>query len=112
MIYKEFRYTVEYKSMWESEKSSLEKMGIKCCAALKDDSQLTGVILLADRSRKAHIGYGDLQLLSSIISVASIAIKNASLYEQAWNEARTDEMTGLLNRKYFYEVLNQEFEKK
>ena len=26
-------------------------------------------------------------------------------------EARTDEMTGLLNRKYFYEVLNEEFEK-
>lgn len=111
VLYREFRYTVEYKSMWESEKFSLEKMGVKCCAALKDNSGLTGVILLADRSGKSHIGYGDIQLLSSIISVASIAIKNARLYEQAWNEARTDEMTGLLNRKYFYEVLNQEFEK-
>lgn len=111
LIYKEFRYTVEYKSMWESEKYGLEKLGVRCCAALKDNSQLTGVILLADRSGKHHIGYGEIQLLSSITSVASIAIKNARLYEQAWNEARTDEMTGLLNRKYFYEILNQEFEK-
>lgn len=111
MLYREFRYTVEYKSMWESEKYSLEKLGVKCCAALKDDSQLTGVILLADKSGRGHIRYGDLQLLSSVTSVASIAIKNARLYEQARNEARTDEMTGLLNRKYFYEVLNREFEK-
>ena len=33
------------------------------------------------------------------------------MYEKACIEARTDEMTGLLNRKYFYEVLNEEFEK-
>ena len=111
LLYKEFRYTVEYKSMWESEKHNLEKLGVKCCAALKDNGQLTGVILLADRTGRCHIGYSDLQLLASITSVASIAIKNARLYEHAWHEARTDEMTGLLNRKYFYELLNQEFEK-
>lgn len=52
-----------------------------------------------------------MQLISSVTSVASIAIKNARLYEKACIEARTDEMTGLLNRKYFYEVLNEEFEK-
>src|SRR5699024_7120448 len=34
LLYKEFRYTVEYKSMWESEKHNLEKLGVKCCAAL------------------------------------------------------------------------------
>ena len=111
LIYKEFRYSVEYKSMWENEKYQLEKMGIQCCVGLKDDSQLTGVILIADRNGKKSVGYNDIQILSSITSVASIAIKNAKLYEQAYLEARTDEMTGLLNRKYFYEVLNQEFEK-
>lgn len=50
-------------------------------------------------------------MLSSVSSVASIAIKNARLYEAAWTEARTDELTGLLNRKYFYEILDEEYEK-
>ena len=30
---------------------------------------------------------------------------------RAWTEARTDELTGLLNRKYFYEILDEEYEK-
>lgn len=111
LIYKEFCYTVEYKSMWENEKYQLEKMGIQCCAGLKDDNQLIGIILLAGHNPRKHLGYNDIQLLSSIISVSSIAIKNARLYERAYMEARMDELTGLLNRKYFYEVLNQEFEK-
>lgn len=111
LIYKEFKYTVEYKSMWESEKYELEKMGVKCCVALKDDHCLTGVILIASTNPRKTLLYNDVQMLSSISSVSSIAIKNAKLYERAYMEARTDEMTGLLNRKYFYEVLNKEFEK-
>lgn len=62
-------------------------------------------------SSKKGLVYDEVQLISSVTSVASIAIKNARLYEKACIEARTDEMTGLLNRKYFYEVLNEEFEK-
>lgn len=111
LLYREFRYSVEYKSMWESEKHELEKMGLHCCVALKDDNQLVGILLLCDHTGKRQLGYSDLQILSSITSVASIAVKNARMYEQACLEARTDELTGLLNRKYFYEILNQEFEK-
>lgn len=33
------------------------------------------------------------------------------MYETVYNEARSDELTGLLNRKYFYEALNNEYEK-
>ena len=110
LIYQEFKYTVEYKSMWESEKNELEKMGLRCCVALKDAHSLTGVILIASRNSRKTLLNVDVQMLSSVSSVASIAIKNAKLYERAYLEARTDEMTGLLNRKYFYEVLNEEFE--
>ena len=111
LIYREFRYTVEYKSMWENEKYELEKMGLRCCVALKDDEHLTGVLLIASTDHKKNLSFNDIQMLASVSSVASIAIKNARLYERAYTEARTDEMTGLLNRKYFYEVLYQEFEK-
>lgn len=36
IIYRDFRYTVEYKSMWESEKHRLDKTHIRYCAGLKD----------------------------------------------------------------------------
>ena len=111
LIYREFRYTVEYKSMWESEKHQLDKKHIRYCAGLKDGEHLTGVLLITAPTSKKGLVYDEVQLISSVTSVASIAIKNARLYEKACMEARTDEMTGLLNRKYFYEVLNEEFEK-
>lgn len=111
LIYREFRYTVEYKSMWESEKHQLDKKHIRYCAGLKDGEHLIGVLLITAPASKKGLVYDEVQLISSVTSVASIAIKNARLYEKACMEARTDEMTGLLNRKYFYEVLNEEFEK-
>lgn len=110
LIYREFRYTVEYKAMWESEKEQMDKMKVCCCVGLKEEECLSGVILVTSQSSRKNLPYNDIQMLSSVSSVSSIAIKNAKLYEQAYMEARTDELTGLLNRKYFYEVLNKEFE--
>ena len=89
----------------------MDKKHIRYCAGLKDGDCLAGVILITAPSSKKGLVYDEVQLISSVTSVASIAIKNARLYEKACIEARTDEMTGLLNRKYFYEVLNEEFEK-
>lgn len=111
MLMREFRTTVKYKAMWETEKRQLSEMKIEACVGLKDDEQLVGVIMLSEKKGRKKIDINDLKLLNSISSVASIAIKNAHLYEQANYEARTDELTGLLNRKYFTEVLNEEFEK-
>ena len=111
IIYHDFRYSVEYKSMWEEEKHQLDKNHTRYCAGLKDGDNLAGVILITSSSSKKRLAYDEVEIISNITSVASIAIKNAKLYENARLEARTDELTGLLNRKYFYEVLNEEFEK-
>ena len=111
IIYRDFRYSVEYKSMWEEEKHQLDKNHTRYCAGLKDGDNLAGVILITSSSSKKRLAYDEVEIISNITSVASIAIKNAKLYENARLEARTDELTGLLNRKYFYEVLNEEFEK-
>lgn len=110
ILMKDFRTMVEYRSMWEEEKKLLSDLKIEVCVGLKDDDQLVGVLMLAEKSGKKHLGINHLKLLNSIASVASIAIKNARLYEKAYNEARTDELTGFLNRKYFHEVLNETFE--
>ena len=111
ILMREFRTTVEYKAMWETEKKQLRDRKIEACIGLKDDEELVGVLLLGEKKGRKKLDNNDLKLMNSIASVASIAIKNARLYEHAYYEARTDELTGLLNRKYFTEVLNEEFEK-
>lgn len=98
----------EYRSMWESEKEQLKKLNISHFIALKNDQELIGMVLLAGEN-KNKIQYKDLLMISSVASIVSMAIQNAQLYERVYKEARTDELTGLLNRKYFADVLNQLF---
>lgn len=111
LMMREFRHSMEYKSMWESEKQNLEDLHIECCSGFRSDEELDGMILLSNKGSKGHITFNDQRMIDSIRSIASIAIKNAKLYKKAYEEARTDELTGLLNRKYFYEVLEEEYER-
>ena len=115
LLMRDFRRTVEYKSMWESEKEQLSFLRVECCLPLKDGDDLVGLVLLGGKENKRRIRKEyteeDIMFLNSIESVSSIAVKNSRLYEKAYEEARTDELTGLLNRKYFYEVLDECYEK-
>ena len=81
IIYRDFRYSVEYKSMWEEEKHQLDKNHTRYCAGLKDGDNLVGVVLITDSSAKKRLVYDEVEVISNITSVASIAIKNARLYE-------------------------------
>jgi diguanylate cyclase (GGDEF)-like protein/putative nucleotidyltransferase with HDIG domain len=111
LLMKDFKRTVAYKSMWENEKRQLLDMEIECAVPLRDDSGMTGIILLSEKEKKSNFTYKDISFLDSVNSIGSIAVKNSKLFEKAYLEARTDELTGLLNRKYFYEILQQEYEK-
>ncbi|MGN0373168.1 MAG: HD domain-containing phosphohydrolase [Enterocloster sp.] len=115
LLLRNFKRTVEYKSMWEEEKAQLAELKVECFLPLKDGDELTGLVLLGckENKRKMRKEYSeeDIMFLNSIESVSSIAVKNSRLYEKAYAEARTDELTGLLNRKYFYEILEESFEK-
>jgi diguanylate cyclase (GGDEF)-like protein/putative nucleotidyltransferase with HDIG domain len=107
----EFIHSVGYKSMWESEKLQLMKLGITYCTSLKDNDKLIGLILFSDKGRNNKLKDQDIIMISSISAVASIAINNAHTYEKAYLEARTDELTGALNRRHFFETIHNEFEK-
>ncbi len=111
LMMKDFKHTVEYKSMWENEKKQLQEIGLECAVPLRDDSGMIGIILLSEKEKKVNYTYRDISFLDSVNSIGSIAVKNSKLFEKVYMEARTDELTGLLNRKYFYEVLQQEYEK-
>ena len=111
LLFKDFKKLSAYKSMWEKEKNEIEKMGIDCFAPLCDEESLVGIVAISKNNTTENFNYDDIDFLSSVNSISSIAIKNSTLYEKAYLEARTDELTGLLNRKYCCELLDTEYEK-
>lgn len=107
LLMKDFRRTVAYKSMWETEKQLLKLLDIECVVPLKDENQLVGFVMITEKEKRS-LNADDLAFLDSVSSIGSIAVKNSHLYEKVYMEARIDELTGLLNRKYFYETLEEE----
>lgn len=111
LLMRDFRRTAQYKSMWESEKRHLAEWKIECFVALKDESDLIGIIMLSEKVKRAAYNHDDINFLKSVNSVSSIAVKNSRLYERAYKEARRDELTGLLNRKCFMETLAEQVQR-
>ena len=111
LLMKDFRRTVAYKSMWETEKQLLKMLDIECIVPLKDENQLVGFVMVTEKEKRSILNADDLAFLDSVSSIGSIAVKNSHLYEKVYMEARIDELTGLLNRKYFYETLEAEVER-
>lgn len=111
LLMKDFKRTMAYKSMWETEKKQIADLDIECMAPLKDEDQLIGIVLLSGKEKSGGFTYDDASFLASVDSIGSIAVKNSKLYEKVYYEARTDELTGLLNRKYFYETIQEEYKK-
>lgn len=107
----EFQTTTEYRALWEEEKNLYKKLEVQCCIGFRSEDSLAGLLLLSGKGKKERINFREVNMLESISSIVSIALQNAKLYEKAYHEAVTDELTGLLNRRHFYEILEQEFEK-
>lgn len=109
MMLADFYRNIEYRSMWEEEKKRLQALKIRCLIPLREGNELIGILLLSGKPKNKKFTYADESFLASVKTVASIAIKNAALYEKAYYDARTDDLTGLVNRKYFYKILNDQF---
>ena len=107
VLIEDLRRSAIYRSMWEREKKQLEDLGIRCFLPLVDEEELVGIVLLSNKEKHTAYNVQDRDYLQSLASVCSIAVKNSRLYEKAWLEARTDDLTGLLNRNYFYEKLEE-----
>lgn len=101
LLYRDFKRTAGYRSMWEQEKELFDSLHIECVVPLMEQ-ELIGMMLLSRKVKKASFSYDELNFLSSVASISTIALKNSQLYEMAYHEAISDELTGLLNRKYFY----------
>lgn len=108
-IVSEFRSSPLYLSVWESEKELFRRLNIDCVAALKDGREVIGLVLIAAGEREKAYSYNEMSFLTTVASIGSIALKNASLYEKMFREARIDSLTGVYNYKSFVEMLGEEF---
>ena len=105
----EFKRTTVYRSMWEKEKSLFTALKAECFIPMASEGELVGIILLPEKKDKPW-RESDISVIQSIAEMCANALRDAYVYERAIDEARIDKLTGLINRKYFLELLDREFE--
>ncbi len=108
---REFESSPAYLSMWAEEKRLFKSLDIECVLSLKNNDEIVGLVLLSGKERHAKYSNSEYSFLSTIGSIAAISVKNASLYEQVYREARIDVLTGVYNYKYFMDRTYEEFKK-
>jgi diguanylate cyclase (GGDEF)-like protein len=74
------------------------------------EQTVLGVVTVVDPQDGAF-GPDDVETLAGLAVQAGVAIENARLHRAVEQQAVTDELTGLANRRQFYEVLGREFER-
>lgn len=110
-LYSDFRKTTAYKSMWEQEKRQMEAIMASYVLPFNGDGKILGVAILSEKDTKKAYSYAEIKFLESVASVASIALKNAMLYQEIEREALLDPLTGLFNRRTLNRGLEEVFEK-
>lgn len=111
LLMKEFKHSNIYKSLHDSEKRLFSDLNTNCIVPLIMGDELIGLILLSGKQKTDNYSLDDIILLESAQAIVSVAVKNASLYEQAKYDACTDSLTGIFNRKSFINTLENEVEK-
>ena len=74
------------------------------------EHQLLGLVTTVD-PEDGGFGDDDIESLSALAVQAGVAIENARLHRVVERQAVTDALTGLANRRQFYEVLGREYER-
>lgn len=105
MIERDYIATSYYWHLSEEERQKHRKLQIECFVGINGEQDFSGIILLSAKSTGRRYTQKDVDFLASLNSIASIAIKNSRLYEAAYEEARKDYLTGVANRKCFYETM-------
>jgi two-component system cell cycle response regulator len=89
----------------------LLRAGAALAAPLVAGEKLEGVIVIANPDDARHFDGEDEQLLDLFARQAAIAVQNARLFEEVRHLARTDPLTGLYNRRHFFELAQRELER-
>lgn len=85
--------------------------GAVMVAPLSYAGKAFGVLTALNHAGGPEFGRHDLILLEAMANQASIAIENARLFEEVQRLAVTDDLTGLHNRRGFFEIARRELER-
>lgn len=110
IMMEDFSRKTSYRSMWESEKALLSQQQIECVIPLNSEDGLIGCILLSGKQGKDVYTDFNMEFLQDVTGICSEAVNNAYTYEKTVTEAQRDDLTGLVNMKFFFEILEREFE--
>jgi diguanylate cyclase (GGDEF)-like protein len=70
--------------------------------------KVVGVLNLADKEGASEFTREDIALVELLGQLVGASIGNISMFERIQHQARTDGLTGLVNHKAFYEILERE----
>ncbi len=89
---------------------AVEHEGVKSlvCVPLFLAHEVVGILFVDDFTPR-RFAAEELQTLDILASFAAIAIHNARRHTTVKQQAMTDSLTGLFNRRYFEEILDREF---
>lgn len=110
LLLSDFKKNPLYLSMWQSERELFYSLSLSCIFALKDGDTIVGLVLLTEKYKGVQYNFTEINFLETVSSIASIAVKNAGLYEQMYREARIDTLTNVYNYRFFNEKVKSEFE--
>ena len=79
-------------------------------APIVREDELLGLVTVVD-PEGGRFGPGDVETLAGLAVQAGVAIENARLHRVVEQQAVTDALTGLANRRQFYDVLGREYER-
>ena len=74
------------------------------------EEQLLGVVTVVD-PEDGRFSEDDVQTLAGLAVQAAVAVENARLHVRLERQAVTDELTGIANRRAFFDVLGREYER-
>ncbi|MCP4003249.1 MAG: sensor domain-containing diguanylate cyclase [bacterium] len=80
-------------------------------APLVSSGVVYGVLNVNNKRDRRIFNLTDLRLLEAIAGHAALALRNASLYEDAVERSRLDPLTGLSNHRHFWDELEIELER-
>ncbi|HMQ29284.1 MAG TPA: diguanylate cyclase [Chloroflexaceae bacterium] len=89
----------------------LLRTGVALAAPLVAGDNLEAVIMVARPSAARPFDGEEEQLLDLFARQAATALQNARLFEEVRQLARTDPLTGLANRRHFFELAQRELER-
>jgi diguanylate cyclase (GGDEF)-like protein len=94
----------------KSQRGFAENYRTKNCAIvpLICQDRVVGVLNLADKMDGDRFDSGDVALIELFSQLVGASIGNIKLFEKIQRQATTDGLTGLVNHKTFYEILEKE----